>query len=180
MHIESKNQNIKRTMETKNILFFIFELQNPRILILWTRLILWLKMAATLASHVLVVIFVVALLISKTSQFFFGTYGFMVREKVEEVLFFVWNISKTICNLLYRIAQFDPWHSFAPRTLAFKLQQEVLKFNDICVSWSSQKNDKEKNFLNLENRRFWERQFFLIVLLSKCLTFLYLLIYLFL
>ena len=34
MHIESKNQNIKRTMETKNILFFIFELQNPRILIL--------------------------------------------------------------------------------------------------------------------------------------------------
>ena len=30
-------------------------------------------------------------------------------------------------------------HSFAPRPLIFKLQQEVLKFNDIFVSWSSPK-----------------------------------------
>ena len=30
-------------------------------------------------------------------------------------------------------------HSFAPRPLIFKLQQEVLKFNDICVSSSSPK-----------------------------------------
>ena len=30
-------------------------------------------------------------------------------------------------------------HSFAPRPLIFKLQQEVLKFNDIFVSRSSQK-----------------------------------------
>ena len=29
-------------------------------------------------------------------------------------------------------------HSFAPRPLIFKLQQ-VLKFNDVCVSWSSPK-----------------------------------------
>ena len=28
-------------------------------------------------------------------------------------------------------------HSFAPRPLIFKLQQEVLKLNHICVSWSS-------------------------------------------
>ena len=27
-------------------------------------------------------------------------------------------------------------HSFGPRPLIFKLHQEVLKFNDICVSWS--------------------------------------------
>ena len=40
---------------------------------------------------------------------------------------------------------------FAPRPLIFKLQQEVLKFNDICVSWSSPKTDLETNFLNLEN-----------------------------
>ena len=32
-------------------------------------------------------------------------------------------------------------HGFAPRRLIFKLQQEVLKFNDICVSWSSPKSD---------------------------------------
>ena len=30
-------------------------------------------------------------------------------------------------------------HSFAPRRLIFKLQQEVLTFNDIFVSWSSPK-----------------------------------------
>ena len=30
-------------------------------------------------------------------------------------------------------------HSFAPRPLIFRLQQEVLKFNDIFVSWSTLK-----------------------------------------
>ena len=45
-------------------------------------------------------------------------------------------------------------HSFAPRPLISKLQQKVLKFNDICVSWSSPKTDLETNFLNLENRNF--------------------------
>ena len=30
-------------------------------------------------------------------------------------------------------------HGFAPRPLIFKLQQEVLKFNDIFVSWSTLK-----------------------------------------
>ena len=45
-------------------------------------------------------------------------------------------------------------HSFAPRPLIFKLQQEVLKFNDICVSWSSTKTDLERNLLGLENRSF--------------------------
>ena len=58
MHIENKNQNVKRRIETKNIYFLIFELKIPRTLILWRRLVLWIKMAATLASHVLVIIFV--------------------------------------------------------------------------------------------------------------------------
>ena len=31
--------------------------------------------------------------------------------------------------------------SFAPRRLIFKLQQEVLKFNNIYVSWNSPKLD---------------------------------------
>ena len=35
------------------------------------------------------------------------------------------------------------------RPLIFKLQQEVWKFNDICVIWGSQKTDLETNFLNL-------------------------------
>ena len=45
-------------------------------------------------------------------------------------------------------------HNFAPRPLIFKLQKEVLKSNDICVSWSSQKTDQEVNFSNLEHRSF--------------------------
>ena len=42
-------------------------------------------------------------------------------------------------------------YSFAPRALIFKMQQEVLKFNDISMSWSSPKTDLVTNFLNLEN-----------------------------
>ena len=45
-------------------------------------------------------------------------------------------------------------HSFAPRPLIFKFQQEILKFNDTCVSWTSPKTDLETNFLNLENQSF--------------------------
>ena len=41
-------------------------------------------------------------------------------------------------------------HSFSPRPLIFKLQQEVLNFNDICASWSSTKTDQLTKFLNLE------------------------------
>ena len=42
-------------------------------------------------------------------------------------------------------------HIFAPRPLILKLQQEVLKFYDICVSSSSPKTDLETN---LENQSF--------------------------
>ena len=41
-------------------------------------------------------------------------------------------------------------HSFTPRSLIFKLKQEVLKFNDICTSWSSPNTDLVINFLNPE------------------------------
>ena len=42
-------------------------------------------------------------------------------------------------------------HSFSSRPLIFKLQQEVLKFSDICVNCTSPKSDLERNLLNLEN-----------------------------
>ena len=45
-------------------------------------------------------------------------------------------------------------YSLAHRFLISKVQQEVLKFNDICMSWSSPKTDQETNFQNLENRSF--------------------------
>ena len=44
-----------------------------------------------------------------------------------------------------------PTHSFAPRPMIFKLQQEVQKFSDICESWCSQKIDLKTNFLILGN-----------------------------
>ena len=45
-------------------------------------------------------------------------------------------------------------HSFAPRPLIFKLQQEVLKFNNICVCWNSPKTGDLSKL-----RKFWESQF---------------------
>ena len=36
--------------------------------------------------------------------------------------------------------------------LFFKLQQEVLKFTDICLSWSSAKTNLAITFLNAKNR----------------------------
>ena len=45
-------------------------------------------------------------------------------------------------------------HSFAPRPLIFKLQQEVLKFSNIWTRWSSAKTNLETNFLSLESGSF--------------------------
>ena len=39
-------------------------------------------------------------------------------------------------------------HSFAARPMVFKLQQEVWKFIDAWMSWSSPKTDLETNFSN--------------------------------
>ena len=50
-------------------------------------------------------------------------------------------------------------HSFAVKPLMFKLQQEALKFSDICVSLSSPKTDLVTNFLNLKNRSFENAKF---------------------
>ena len=44
--------------------------------------------------------------------------------------------------------------SFAPRPLVFKLQQEVLTVNDMCVSWSSPKTELVTNILNPDNQSF--------------------------
>ena len=50
-------------------------------------------------------------------------------------------------------------YSFAPWALLFRLQPEVLKFSDICVSWSFLKTDLEANFLNLESQSFEDISF---------------------
>ena len=63
----------------------------------------------------------------------------------------LWNF---IIPFKIKVIKIKAAHSFAPRPLIFKLKQEVLKFNDIYMSWSSPKIDLETNFLDLENRSF--------------------------
>ena len=58
-------------------------------------------------------------------------------------------------------------HSFVPRPLIFKLHQKVLKFNDLCVSWSSPNTDLETNFSKLE----FQNQSFENVSFSRSETF---------
>ena len=46
-------------------------------------------------------------------------------------------------------------HGFTPRTLIFKLEKEVFKFNNICVSGTSPRTDDlERHIFNLGNRSF--------------------------
>ena len=51
-------------------------------------------------------------------------------------------------------------HSFTPRPLIFKLQEDILKLNDICVSWISPKTGLVRNSFKLRKSEFWERQIF--------------------
>ena len=64
------------------------------------------------------------------------------------------SLTLTRHNLFHNENHRRATHSFAPRLLIFKLQQEILKFIDICVSRSSPKPDLETNFLSLGNRSF--------------------------
>ena len=45
-------------------------------------------------------------------------------------------------------------HTLGTRLLIFKLQQQVLKFNEIQFSQSSAKTNPEKNLFNLEKQSF--------------------------
>ena len=90
---------------------------------------------------------------------------FKKRKKVHEVMFFwyvkVW-LSKTVCGIfhfwfrfvfikVYIFFQQIVTHCFPSRPLISKLQQEVLKFIDFCVCWSSPKTNPVTNFLNFIN-----------------------------
>ena len=51
-------------------------------------------------------------------------------------------------KFLFLLNEIHGLFNFKTSTLSSKLQQEVLKFNNICVSLSSPKTDLEKNFVN--------------------------------
>ena len=70
------------------------------------------------------------------------------------------SLSKVIIRFKIKINR-KSTHSFASRTLIFKLQQEVWKFNDNYMSWSSPKTTLKMNFLDLENSIFEYFSFFL-------------------
>ena len=55
---------------------------------------------------------------------------------------------------MHGLFDFKTSYFVAPRPLIFKLQQDVLKLNDICMSRSSSITDLVTNFLNPENRSF--------------------------
>ena len=50
--------------------------------------------------------------------------------------------------------------SFSPRPLIFKLQQEVWKFNDICVKWNPPKKWPGDEILKIRKSKFLVRHFF--------------------
>ena len=85
--------------------------------------------------------------------------GFSIVESVSFLLKFTFLFSKkhglfqrsSSCQNQSNIKAI---HAFAPRSLIFKLQQEVLKVNDASVSWSLLKTELETNFLYLENISF--------------------------
>ena len=74
---------------------------------------------------------------------------------------------KKVCNVLL------------PRNLIFKLQEEFAKFKDICVGCSSPKTVLEADFLNLKHLSLTS-VFLIRNFLSKYLTFINLITYLFL
>ena len=41
-----------------------------------------------------------------------------------------------VYKIIYNLEVYSKATDFAPRRMIFKLQQELLKFNNICVSWS--------------------------------------------
>ena len=93
-----------------------------------------------------------------------GIFHFRICLVFFKVFIFVqgkaWTLWLQNVIISFKIKILEQHDSFAPRSLIFKMQQNVWKFNNICVSWSSPKPNLEMNFSILERfEKFWERQF---------------------
>ena len=104
------------------------------------------------------------------SKTMFGVFHFWFRLVFIKVYIFVQQKAWTL-NDYVTLNRHNPFqnqnnreatHSFAPRILTFKFQQEVLKFNNICMSWNIPKTELETNFLNLKKRSF-EPHFLIVI-----------------
>ena len=119
-----------------------------------------------------------------------GFFRFRFRFVVIKVYIFVqqntwtlwlWNV---IISFKFKAIE-KPHTQFCSHNSIFKLQQEVLKFNGICVNGSSPKTDLVTMFLNPENRSFENvsKVTFIIgflLIFFKYLLFLYSITYIFL
>ena len=91
------------------------------------------------------------------SKTVWGIFPFLIPSHFYEALYFC-STKSTNSLTLKRHNFFEnkssrkATHSFDSRSLIFKLQQEVWKFNGICVCWSFPKSDLKANFLNLWSR----------------------------
>ena len=96
--------------------------------------------------------------------------GFSIFISVSFLLKFIFLLNKNHGLLTLKSRNFfqnennrKATHSFAPRSLIFKLQQDVWEFNDINVSWSSPKNwPGDERFILLKSK-FWVNHFFSMV-----------------
>ena len=87
--------------------------------------------------------------------------GFSIFNSVSFLLNFIffveqnaWPLSLWNVIIPFKIKVLEKPHTVLLLDLIFKLQQEVLKFSDICLSSSSPKIDLVKSFWNLENWSF--------------------------
>ena len=92
------------------------------------------------------------------SQRFWGVHFIKLSKGLKSKIFWNQGATSGICWVYYKppvlsCSEVGTYvtQTFEPKILIFNFQQEVLKFSDICVSWSSPKTDLRIKFLNLEN-----------------------------
>ena len=92
------------------------------------------------------------------SQRFWGVHFIKLSKGLKSKIFWNQGATSGICWASYKPPVLScskvgtyVTQTFEPKILIFNFQQEVLKFSDICVSWSSPKTDLRIKFLNSEN-----------------------------
>ena len=83
-------------------------------------------------------------------------WGFFIFDLVLFLLKFIFLFNKKygvfdLHNFFQYYNNREATHTIAPKSLIFIVQQEIWKFNDICMSWNSLNTVQGTNFLNLEH-----------------------------
>ena len=83
-------------------------------------------------------------------------WGFFIFDSVLFLLKFIFLFNKKygvfgLHNFFQYYNNREATHTIAPKSLIFIVQQEIWKFNDICMSWNFLNTVQGTNFLNLEH-----------------------------